>query len=554
MKRFLAFALAVALGVSGAAQSIKQIRDVDILVELNRDGSAWITQVWNAQAGTSGTEFYIPVDNLGPMTISDLQVSENGVAYESLGTKWNVDKGRSYKAGKCGIVPKRDGVELCWGLGEAGDHVWTARFLVTGLVQAYDDADAFNFMFVNKGMQPAPRHAKVTVKPAFDCPGWTYDNTRVWAFGFYGDINVVDGTVVAETSESMSYSSSLIALVKFEKGVFAPSVVKGGPFQDLLDKALDGSSYGEDEDDGWALGIFGFLFLGGFALLIWMAIASALGYKWKKSLFGKTKIEEWYRDVPLDGNLFAAQFLLAKGKRFEVSAPANNLIGAFFLRWILNGSILVQPDPKSTKRVNLLFKADQISSDEIEEDLYEMARMAAGDNQLLEKNEFEKWSTKNYSKVTAWPDRAIARGRSWFRNKGYFSGKDGVCTEEGAREACHLVEFMNYLKNFTLTDQREAGEVKLWKEYMVYAQLFGIAEKVAQQFRKLYPAEFAKMAEDTGLNSAEFYNMLHWTNAITRSGFNNAANKAGNISGTGGHSSFGGGGGFSGGGFGGGGR
>jgi uncharacterized membrane protein YgcG len=204
--------------------------------------------------------------------------------------------------------------------------------------------------------------------------------------------------------------------------------------------------------------------------------------------------------------------------------------------------------------VNLLFKADQISSDEIEEDLYEMARMAAGDNQLLEKNEFEKWSTKNYSKVTAWPDRAIARGRSWFRNKGYFSGKDGVCTEEGAREACHLVEFMNYLKNFTLTDQREAGEVKLWKEYMVYAQLFGIAEKVAQQFRKLYPAEFAKMAEDTGLNSAEFYNMLHWTNAITRSGFNNAANKAGNISGTGGHSSFGGGGGFSGGGFGGGGR
>jgi uncharacterized membrane protein len=62
------------------------------------------------------------------------------------------------------------------------------------------------------------------------------------------------------------------------------------------------------------------------------------------------------------------------------------------------------------------------------------------------------------------------------------------------------------------------------------------------------------MAEDTGLNSAEFYNMLHLTNAITRSGFNNAANKAGNISGTGGHSSFGGGGGFSGGGFGGGGR
>jgi hypothetical protein len=552
MKKYLLL-FALFLCISAAADSIRTIRDVDIRVEVNRDGSAWITQRWDAEAGSSGTEFYIPVGNLGPMTIGQLQVSENGSEFESLGEKWDVDRDRSFKTRKCGIVPKRDGVELCWGLGEKGWHQWTARFFVTGLVQAYDDADAFNFQFVNRGMNPAPEHARVTIVPAFDCPQWTYDNTRVWAFGFYGDINVADGAVVAETSESMSYDSSLIALVKFEKGMFQPTVVKGGPFQDLLDRALEGSSYGDDDDGKWILMIFGFLFCGGFLFLIWAAVVSALGYKWKKSFFGKRKITEWFRDVPLDGNLLAAHYALTKGKRFEASAPANNLIGAFFLRWIMNGQVNVQPDPKSEKRVNLSFVAESVSQDDVEESLYQMARTASGNNLILEKGEFEKWSTDNYKKMTAWPERAIARGKTWFREKGYLV-KDYTLTAAGQVEACHLVEFQNYLKNFTLSDERAAIEVRLWKEYLVYAQLFGIADKVAQQFKKLYPAQFDEVARSTGMDTTTLYYTMRWTNSMSTKAFTNAVTKAGNINGTGGHSSFGGGGGFSGGGFGGGGR
>ena len=552
MKRLLTVILAAVLCISAAAESIRTIRSVDTRVELNQDGSARVTQVWDAEAGGSGTEFYIPVENLGPMTISDLQVSENGVAYESLGDRWDVDKSRNFKTGKCGIVRKSHGVELCWGLGEKGNHVWTVRYTLTGLVQAYDDADGFNYMFVNRGMDPAPNHARVTVVPAFDCPQWTYDNTRVWAFGFYGDINVVDGAVVAETSESMDGSCALITLVRFEKGLFQPAVVKGGPFQDLLDRALDGSSYGEDDDSVFIM-IFGFLFTGGFALMLWVAIASALGFKWKKSFFGKKKITEWFRDVPLEGNLFAAHYALTKGKRFEVSAPANNLIGAFFLRWIMNGQVNVQRESGNAKRVDLSFVAETVSQDDVEESLYQMARQAAGSNLVLEKNEFEQWSKDNYSKMTAWPDRALARGKSWFHDKGYLV-KDTTLTAPGQVEACHLVEFRNYLKNFTLSDERAAVEVRLWKEYLVYAQLFGIADKVAQEFKKLYPAQFEEVARSTGLDPTTLYYTMRWTNSMTTRAFTNAVTKAGNINGTGGHASFGGGGGFSGGGFGGGGR
>ncbi len=539
------------------AESIRTIREVDIRVELNRDGSAWITQRWDVEAGDTGTEFYLPVGNLGPMTIGQLQVSENGVPFESVGEDWDVDRNRKWKTGKCGIVPKRNGVELCWGLGEEGNHLWEVRYFVTGLVQAYEEADGFNFQFVNKGMQPAPNRACVTIVPAFDCPSWTYDNTRAWAFGFYGDISVENGTVVAKTSTAMSYDSSIIALVRFQKGLFSPTVVNGGSFQKLLDRALEGSSYGEDEEgnDGVLfLVVFGLLFFGGIALLIGVGIASTLGYKWKKSFFGKAKIHEWYRDVPLEGNLFAAHYALTKGHRFAIgSGEANRLIGAFFLRWIMNGQVRVQPDPSSSKRVNLLFQAESVSEDEVEESLYQMARHAAGSNQLLEKGEFEKWSTAHYKKMMAWPERAIAHGREWFHSKGYLI-KSTTCTTEGQVEACHVIEFQNYLKDFTLSDQREAVEVGLWKEYLVYAQLFGIAEKVAKQFKKLYPAQFEELAQSTGMNPTTLYYTMHWTSRTSARAFTNAVSKAGNINGTGGHSSFGGGGGFSGGGFGGGGR
>lgn len=550
MKRIVLALCAVLLGISLGAQ---QIRDIDIRVVIGKDGSAVITHNWDIEV-TRGTEWYLPIGNLGPMSVGDLEVSENGLQFESVGDRWDVDWSRSRKAGKCGIVRKDNGVELCWGLGEYGSHRWTVKYRVTGLVQAYDDADAFNFMFVNPGMEPSPEHVRLTIIPGFECPQWTYDNTRVWGFGFYGDINVKDGAVVAESSESLGYSGKVIALVKFSKGIFEPSVTKGGPVQNLIDRALDGSAYGEDDSfPGWMAFLMALSFGGFFLLLIWIGVASARGFKWKKSLFGKKKIEGWYRDIPLEGNLFAAEYLLVKGKRFEVSAPAQNIIGALFLRWIMNGDVRVQADPASSRRVNLQFVSDSVSADDVEQDLYSYARAASGSNLLLEKNEFESWSKKNYQKMTGWPDRAVARGKTWFHNKHYFE-KDGVCNLDGQKEACHLVEFKNFLEDFTLSDQRGAVEVKLWKDYLVYAQLFGIADKVAKQFKKLYPSEYAMVEQSAGLESGTLSRTIFWTNNMSTRSFGAAVAKAGNINGTGGHTSFGGGGGFSGGGFGGGAR
>ena len=533
----------------------QQIRDVDITVDLRADGSARITQVWDATV-VRGTEWYIPIENLGPMTVTDLTVSENGREYISDGRRWNVDRSLEEKAGRCGIVEKRDGVELCWGQGSYGDHVWTASFTVDGLVQSLQDADAFNFMFVNPGLVAPPQHAKVTIRNATGGKEWTYDNTRVWGFGFTGDINVRGGEVIAESSEPFGPISQLIAMVRFEKGLFAPTVSRDISFDEMKADALEGSSYGEKDP---FLGIFAALFLlffgGGMFVSIWAIVQTAMGKKYKKSMYGKTKITEWYREAPMDGDLFASYYVLENGWRFGGKTSSKGLIGALFLRWILNGKLSVQPDPKKAKRVNLAFPEGIEIPDETENSLYQMALQASGSNLLLESGEFEKWSEKNFKKVTAWPEKAQARGRKYMQDKGYFL-KGTTTNEDGAREACHVVEFKNFLDDFTLSKERGAAEVGLWKDYLVFAQLYGIADKVAAQFERLFPAEFQEISQSVGVDPTVMMRTINMTNSISTSAINRAVarQQAGSISGKGGHTSFGGGGGFSGGGFGGGSR
>ena len=96
----------------------------------------------------------------------------------------------------------------------------------------------------------------------------------------------------------------------------------------------------------------------------------------------------------------------------------------------------------------------------------------------------------------------------------------------------------------------------LWKDYLVFAQLYGIADRVAEQFQRLFPAEFQEVAGSIGVDPTAMMRTIRMTDALSASVINRAVarQQAGSYSGKGGHTSFGGGGGFSGGGFGGGSR
>ena len=268
MHRFRFFAVAAVL-LLGFTMSGQETRDIDVTVRLQRDGSAIVTQKWDVTV-VKGTEWYIPVNRAKPRYIHDLSVVENGIVYESDGRKWNSDRSLAEKTHRCGILEKSGGdIELCWGQGPYGDHLYEATFIIDNLVQAYDDYDGFNWQFLNDEWSVRPKHAKVTVLNESGHPADS-GAVRGWGFGFEGELTIEGDKLVAESTEPFRYESSVILLMRFDKGIFEPQTSVEGSFSKLQERAFEGSDYGKpkksmDEiiDDilGYIVMFFMFLFV-----------------------------------------------------------------------------------------------------------------------------------------------------------------------------------------------------------------------------------------------------------------------------------------------------
>ena len=50
-----------------------------------------------------------------------------------------------------------------------------------------------------------------------------------------------------------------------------------------------------------------------------------------------------------------------------------------------------------------------------------------------------------------------------------------------------LYGLKKFLQEFSSINTRETLEVHIWDEYLMFAYLFGIADKVAKQLKNLYP-------------------------------------------------------------------
>ena len=525
MNKILTALLSFCLAASVLAG--QEIRNIDETVVIRPDGSAEITQVWDVTV-VSGTEFYLPFDHLGPIDISDLRVSENGEDFIAEGDGWDTDRTREQKRGRCGIVRKKNGVELCWGQGDYGDHVWTVRYTVSGLVMKMGEYNGLYFSFVNPGLSAPPQHVKVLLVNETGGPDWTTENVKVWGFRSDSEIFVEDGAVRAESLAPFRSSSAMTMLVRFDPDLLTPAVEYDKGFEAILEIAFKGSDYKEKEGIGdiltWILLILGLLLLTPvgwcfLALIIFLILSfnyHILGWKCEKKIFGTRKIKGWYRDVPLKGSIPAAYYVLTKGDTMNVWGKdcSNRLIGAYFLRWVLAGVVEVLPDPENKNRVNLSFKQQTSFKEPLENDLYAMVREASGKNLILEADELDKWSKKSFKRISNVPSRALTLGRKWFEDR-HYTDKGDRLNPDGQAQARHLIEFRNFLEDFTLSKERGAVEVTLWQDYLVFAEIFGIADKVAKQFEKLYPTEFSQFARM--LNGTSLYTVMSYSGNISAS-------------------------------------
>ena len=191
-----------------------QLHDLDIRVVLSRNGDARITETRQMTIDSEGTECYIGLANLGPSVVKDLEVSdESGVQFENV--EWDVDKSRSWKTQKCGIVKTSRGYEVCWGLGDSGERTYTTTYTLTSMVYRYADCvDGLRHVFLDQAVSPKPGHAKVTIVGEDTTMVFNPDSCGIWGFRFHGDLWFENGAIVAETTKSIGDLEMLLSSIQ----------------------------------------------------------------------------------------------------------------------------------------------------------------------------------------------------------------------------------------------------------------------------------------------------------------------------------------------------
>lgn len=537
---FLLVAVVFLMNAVPAFAAEQAIPSINVDVQLKKDGSAVITEVWDVRGVSDGTEYYKALYNMKGMSVHSLLVSdESGKQYKTL-ENWDTKRSREEKAGTCGILKTSQGYELCWGIGNYGDHQYTIQYTLDGLVKDYGDYAGFYHQFISE-LSSAPE--SISMKIRMPDTQLNQDNSRIWAYGFTGQVEIdPDGSLIAYSSEALGKNDYGNVLCRFDRSLF-PMAKAGGMSFEKLQKSAD-----NDKSDLAKTILFSILAAA--AAVIFPSIFFYSRYKLADGtvmrLPGMKHIDmNW--TIPFDGSIpavYSAMHLLRRG------IPLDTL-GAYLIRWQEAGYIRMETgrneDRKNTEKEEaIVFVQNKPHGTEAENSLYQILVSQADQNGILLISDIGKRSEEFHTKLTAWEKAVKLEGDNELMhlNVAATDIKGSLrFTSSGFEQAVRVLGFQKYLKDMSGQKQYQTSQGALWGDYLVFATLFHMGEQVLQSMKALDPVYFNSFAGLYGCNSYSMLYLMTMTNHVS-----SAASPSANIDGTGGGVSSMGGGGFSGGG------
>ena len=546
------------------ANSISKI-SMDIYVD--DSGNAQITEVWNCYTN-EGTEVYHPYYNLGSSEITNLTVSENNTLYDTL-YSWDTSGSLSSKAYKCGINEISNGVELCWGISKYGNHTYTVKYNISNFVSSLTDSQMIYWTLIPYDFSSPIGGVYIKIHTNFNIS----DSTDVWGYGNYGGTAYVyNGYIEMQSDGRLDTDEYMTILVKFPKGTFNTSSNINHDFNYYYDMAEEGSTaYNSSQTPfsrflNFIFSIFSFLI--SFVPIIIILVIAAISGKKNTINFGPegkkfSKDTPYFRDIPCNKDLFRAYYIATE---YGINSKKTDLLGSIILNWVKKSIVQMDKQESGTifKKESDVIILNNTDSSQItnsfERKLFNMLYEASKDG-ILEGKEFEKWCRNHYSKILDWFDdiikdeknKLISEGLITQEEKkilGIFRTKVYTATAQLRQEAKQIYGLKRYLLDYTLIPDRQAIEVELFEEYLIFAQMVGIAKQVAKEFKELYPDVIEQSSFDS-------YDTIIFINTYSNRGMTAASTAKSRAesysSGGGGFSAGGGGGGSFGGGGGGGG-
>ena len=534
----------------------QDIKEINMDIKISQDGTAHITENWiiNFDKNEDLTEVYKPYYNLGNSEFKNFKASLNNHSYTYI-DNWDIDEDFNYKRYKNGFNYTDDGIELCWGISEKGKtNNYKISYDITNFVAKVSDADMVYWTLVPDNLNDSPEKVYIKIYSDFE-----YESTLpVWGYGNLGGYAYVyDGYIEMSSDGALDSDEYMTILVEFPKDTFTNNNTLDEDFSYYLDMAEEGAtSYEETSSSSFFDFLIPFIiiFTTFSAVIIGKSSMSMTGSK--KIKFGKTskkipKEVNYFRDIPCNKDLYKAYWI---SKTYKINKKDTDLLGAVLLKWLKEGRIEIKKEIKEgifkKEKSSIVLKQNLEFELYFEQELYNMIYEASIDG-VLEAKEFKRWASDNYTVIYDWFKKVLDFETEKLELEGKLtklSHNKYETTELLLQEAIELKGLKNFLEDFSRIYEKNPIEVNLWQEYLIFAQIFGIAEKVAKDFKDIYP----DIIPDNYIDDLDFVYFVSYTGMNSASSAKSRAESY--DSGGGGFSSGGGGfGSFGGGGFGGGG-
>lgn len=209
----------------------------------------------------------------------------------------------------------------------------------------------------------------------------------------------------------------------------------------------------------------------------------------------------YHRRVPMNHSIEQNLFALMNGGAY---ISPKDILNAYILRLMMVDAIVIEKEVKVgsfgelNEKISLALHRNTRIYDESTQELFDFLVSASGNNNILEPREMDAWISRNNDRLEHWYRRLGVRGELGFRKRnGFYVQREETrfgrtkgyrMTDTGRQLILEALGFKKYLEDFTLLAERETKEVELWDEYLVFAGLFGIAEQVSEEMRRIYPS------------------------------------------------------------------
>ena len=550
----------LSISMKQSREKYQKMNELGYAVSLNEDGSMNVTETWDIYVKNTGTLFRT-FDNSEEYPISDVNVvdlTKNQNLNNMNRYAYDVPEGNYY-----GTERGFNQFEIAWGTGKKsskGNVRYQISYKVSNVITSYNDCQEFYWKFLNSSNDIGCEKITGTIK--LYKPVSNIENLKVWG---HGEIN---GTIERASEDTIRFDINNfnartmleIRSVVTEKIFNTSRINSKNALNDILEEEKYLADKTNEEITLRKNTILIILLVEGIILLYGLfKIIIKIVNKGNEN-FNYRGIE-YFRDIPRENDSTPGEALYLYNL-FNYKNKNKSLIAAYILDLCVKGYLSIQEENKDMY-ITILKQPDSLKEDE--KSVYDLIRQVAmGNNKVNIKdiNKFSKKDKLSYEVCT----KSIMDNIEHNLRKENLIERDMEAlqksekrehiltiamvislitsfalnitsillfipvilfiielivlynlrlklnkyklTQNGVYEAEEWNGLRNYLKDYSLLEEKNVFDIILWEKYLVYATALGISKELINQLREKYPDLFTEKYWANTDNTSTILNMV----------------------------------------------